>query len=170
MRLLRVLMVCLGNICRSPMAQGALEAAARAGGLAVRVDSAGVMGWHEGAAPDARAMAAASRRGLDITGQRARAVVAQDFHACDLVLAMDARVHDALRAQRPPAARASLGLLLDYAPHLGRRDVPDPYYGGADAFDRALDLIEHGVAGLVPHLRAMAEMGGESQNLSQREG
>ena len=170
MTALHVLMVCLGNICRSPMAQGALEAAARAGGLAVRVDSAGVMGWHEGAAPDARAMAAASRRGLDITGQRARAVVAQDFHACDLVLAMDARVHDALRAQRPPAARASLGLLLDYAPHLGRRDVPDPYYGGADAFDHALDLIEHGVAGLVPHLRAMAEMGGESQNLSQREG
>lgn len=160
MREVRVLMVCLGNICRSPMAQGALEKAARAEGLAVAVDSAGVAGWHAGAPPDPRAVAAAAARGCAIAAQRARAVRPQDFHGFDLLLAMDAAVLEDLRRQRPPDAQAALGLLLDHAPDPCRegegRDVPDPYYEGAEAFERALDLIERGVAGLIPHLRAMA--------------
>lgn len=159
MQELHVLMVCLGNICRSPMAQGVLEAAADSAGLSVRVDSAGVAGWHAGALPDPRAMAAASSCGIDISAQRARAVQPEDFQAFDLMLAMDVSVSDALRRLRPPAARASLGLLLDYAPGGGPRDVPDPYYDGAHAFDHALTLIGRGVAGLIPHLRAMAQIG-----------
>jgi protein-tyrosine phosphatase len=146
----RVLMVCLGNICRSPMAQGALEAAARDAGLAVVVDSAGTSDWHVGDLPDARSMAAAARRGYDITGQRARGVAVEDFHTFDHILAMDAANLRRLREMRPEGARARVLRLLDLA---GGGDVPDPYYDEADAFERALDLIETGVAALLDDLR-----------------
>ena len=148
----RILMVCLGNICRSPMAQGVLEARAAAAGLAVAVDSAGVGGWHQGEGPDPRAAAAAARRGYAIADQRARQVRGGDFDAFDVILGMDESNLAALERARPEAARARLALLLDHAPG-AEREIPDPYYGGADGFDRVLDLIEAGVDGLIAALR-----------------
>ena len=148
----RVLMVCLGNICRSPMAQGALELAAARAGLDVAVDSAGIGGWHTGDAPDPRAIAAASRRGASILGQRARQVSPEDFHAFDLILGMEPRHLRSLEDVAPRTAIARLGLLLDYAPDLRATGVPDPYYDGPEAFDRALDLIEAGVEGLIAEI------------------
>lgn len=142
----RILMVCLGNICRSPMAQGALEHAAATAGLPVHVDSAGTSGWHMGDAPDPRSVAAAARRGYDIAGQRARGVMAQDFADFDLMLAMDAANLAALRRRAPADPRARIRRLL---PDM---DVPDPYYDGPAAFDQALDLIERGVAELLREL------------------
>lgn len=148
-----VLMVCLGNICRSPMAQGMLARAARREGLAIDADSAGTSGWHIGAAPDPRAVAVCSRRGADISRQRCRQVEAQDFADFDLILAMDVRNLDALSAIRPARPRAALGLLLDFAPPpLQGVEVPDPYFDGIAAFDRTLDMIAAGVEGLMRHL------------------
>lgn len=146
-------MVCLGNICRSPMAQGALEAHAARAGLALHVDSAGIGGWHAGAAPDPRAVAAAAARGFTIGGQRARRVATEDFHRFDRICAMDADILAALRRLRPADAGARLSLLLDHAPGLQGHPVPDPYYDGPEAFEDALRLIERGVAGLVEALR-----------------
>lgn len=147
----RVLMVCLGNICRSPMAQGLLEKAAREAGVALVVDSAGTSGWHVGDLPDPRALAAAARRSCDITGQRSRGVVARDFEAFDQILAMDARILASLEAMRPEGSPARVRLLLDL---VGGGDVPDPYYDGCDAFEHALDLIEPAVEALLDEIRA----------------
>ena len=144
----RILMVCLGNICRSPMAQGVMEAAAARAGVAVAVDSAGVGGWHEGEGPDPRAVAAARRRGYDISAQRARKLRARDFHDFDLILAMDESNFAALERARPADARARLAFLLEHADG-PEREVPDPYYGDGDGFERVLDLIEAGVAGVL---------------------
>ena len=147
----RVLMVCLGNICRSPLAQGVIERAVADAGIAVEADSAGVGGWHRGEPPDPRAQAAAAARGLDISGQRARQTRQADFEDFDLILAMDESNLAALERARPEGARARLALLLDHAPG-PEREVPDPYYGGADGFGRVVDLIEAGVAGLLEDL------------------
>ena len=147
----RVLMVCLGNICRSPLAQGVIERAVADAGIAVEADSAGVGGWHRGEPPDPRAQAAAAARGLDISGQRARQTRQADFEDFDLILAMDESNLAALERARPEGARARLALLLDHAPG-SEREVPDPYYGGADGFERVVDLIEAGVAGLLEDL------------------
>jgi protein-tyrosine phosphatase len=149
-----VLVVCLGNICRSPMAQGAIETAARRAGLPLYVDSAGTSGWHIGDPPDPRAMAAAAARGHDITRQRARPLCCDDFDVFDLILAADRRNLSALQQRRPQAARARLGLLLDEVPALAGRDVPDPYYDGPEAFAHALDLCEQAAAALVARLAA----------------
>jgi protein-tyrosine phosphatase len=139
-------MVCLGNICRSPMAQGVLEHAAAARSLKLHVDSAGTSGWHMGDGPDPRAIDAAARRGYAIAGQRARGVTVEDFTAFDLMLAMDAANLTALRRRAPADATARIRRLL---PDL---DVPDPYYDGPAQFDEALDLIERGVAEVLREL------------------
>lgn len=141
---LSVLMVCTGNICRSPTAEGVLRHHLAALGLAdrVRVDSAGIQGWHAGEAPDARSQAHARRRGYDLSAQQARAVRALDFAEADLILAMDAGHLEALRERCPPQERHKLALLLDHAPGFVGRDVPDPYYGGATGFEEVLDLVE----------------------------
>jgi protein-tyrosine phosphatase len=149
-----VLVVSLGNICRSPMAQGAIETAARRAGLTLRVDSAGTAGWHDGARPDARAIAAAAARGHDIARQRARAVREADFDAFDLILAADRSNFAALAARRPSDARAELRLLLDEVPALAGCDVPDPYYDGPEAFAHVLDLCERAAEALVARLAA----------------
>lgn len=151
---MRVLMVCLGNICRSPLAQGALEAAASAAGLELTVDSAGTSNWHVGSPPDARAVAAAKARGIEIAGQRARQIEPADFTRFDLVCAMDSDNLSALRALPPPGAPARFALLLDFAPQAVLRGIPDPYDDGPEAFEAVLDLIEQGVAGLVAALLA----------------
>ena len=136
----RILFVCLGNICRSPTAEGVFHARAKAAGLAVVVDSAGTGAWHVGEAPDRRAQAEARKRGYDISGQRARQAIAQDFVNFDLIYAMDRSNLANLKRLRPANSTATLSLFLDLLPDQPLTDVPDPYY--EDGFDMVLDLIE----------------------------
>jgi len=145
-----VLFVCTGNICRSPTAHGVLLHKLREAGLAdwVRVDSAGTHDYHVGEPPDARAQAHALRRGYDLSALRARQVLREDFDSFDRILAMD-RGHLSLLRRRAPAGYANLGLFMDYAQPSSGPDVPDPYYGGAQGFERVLDMIEHAAAGLL---------------------
>jgi len=139
-----ILFVCLGNICRSPTAEGVFRAAAARSGLAqtVYADSAGIGDWHVGSPPDHRAIQAARRRGYDLTALRARQVEAADFDRFGWIMAMDASNLRALEAMKPRAYDGQLGLFLDLAPELRIREVPDPYYGASDGFERVLDLVE----------------------------
>jgi len=149
----RILFFCMGNICRSPTAEGVMRAKLAAAGLDVEVDSAGTHGYHVGAPPDERSQAHAARRGYDLSALRARQLVAQDFSRFDLVLAMDA--DNLAHAERLclPAQRPRLKLLLDFAPQAGTRQVPDPYYGGAAGFEEVLDLVEAACDALVETLK-----------------
>ncbi len=151
-----VLFVCLGNICRSPTAEGVFRTAVEQAGLGrrIRADSAGVGDWHIGAPPDRRAIQAARRRGYDLTSLRGRQVETADFTRFGWILAMDDTNLRALNALKPSEYGGHLGLLLEFAPELGVREVPDPYYGGPDGFDRVLDLIETSTAALLAHVRA----------------
>ena len=151
-----VLFVCLGNICRSPTALGVFRAALGRAGLERRVvaDSAGIGDWHVGSPPDRRAIKAARARGYDLTAMRGRQVVASDFARFGWILAMDLSNLRALQEMRPPIYGGHLGLLLDLVPAIGVREVPDPYYGGPDWFDRVLDLVELACAELVARLSA----------------
>jgi protein-tyrosine phosphatase len=139
-----VLFVCMGNICRSPTAEGVFRALAERAGWTrrLRIDSAGTHDFHVGEPPDPRAVASAERRGYDIRKLRARQIAPRDFTRFDWILAMDQGNLRRLRELKPTDFNGQLGLLLDVAPNLGIRDVPDPYYGGPDAFERMLDLVE----------------------------
>lgn len=153
---MRILCVCLGNICRSPTAEGVLRAKLSAAGMAgVEVESAGTGGWHVGHRPDERATDAAARRGILLEGE-ARRFEAADFQRFDLILAMDRANLEEMRRLAPDAeAEARLGLLREYdeaAVAAADLEVPDPYYGGADGFDRMLDLVERACDGLVAEL------------------
>lgn len=153
---MRFLMVCTGNICRSPLAEGVMRQRITDAGLAARaqVDSAGTHGYHVGDPPDRRAQAVAARRGYAIGEQRARRVTSADFDRFDLLVAMDRGHLSLLRRALPADDRADrLTLLLDHVPDLRGGDVPDPYYGDARDFEHALDLIERGVDSLIEHLR-----------------
>jgi protein-tyrosine phosphatase len=130
-----ILFVCLGNICRSPLAEGAFRAEAERLGLDVEVDSAGTGGWHRGEPPDSRAIAAARRGGVDISGQRARKVTRADFDCFDHIFALDADNLADLEALRPAGSRALLSLLLDRVAGREGQGVADPYYGGDSHFD-----------------------------------
>lgn len=149
----RILFFCMGNICRSPTAEGVMRAKLAAAGLDIEVDSAGTHGYHIGAPPDARSQEHALKRGYDLSTLRARKLLPQDFERFDLVLAMDA--DNLAHAQRlcPPSQRHRLKLLMSYAPQAGNPHVPDPYYGGAAGFDEVLDLVEAACDGLVASLR-----------------
>lgn len=151
----RVLFVCLGNICRSPTAEAVFRDLVRreAADIAVEVDSAGTHAYHAGDAPDARAIEAARRRGIDMSGLRARSVGPADFERFDLLLAMDEQNYRRLQQLAPPERRDRIRLFLDFAPQLGRQDVPDPYYGNATGFEEALDLIEEASRGLLAALK-----------------
>lgn len=152
--MMRVLFVCLGNICRSPTAEAVVRDFARreASGLELEFDSAGTHGYHVGDAPDVRSIAAARRRGIDMSELRARVVEAADFERFDLLLAMDESVYGGLKRVAPQGSTEKIRLFLDFAPQLGRRDVPDPYYGGATGFEEVLDLVEEGARGLLAAL------------------
>jgi protein-tyrosine phosphatase len=150
----KVLMVCTGNICRSPMAEAVLRQRAADRGLPLEIDSAGVGGWHIGEPPDGRAVATLKRRGYDPGSQRARRATAEDIAAFDLILAMDRGHLSALRVAGGPELSDKVKLLMDYAPDAKQTEVPDPYYGGQDGFDHVLDLIEQGVDGLLEHLES----------------
>ncbi|HEX7299004.1 MAG TPA: low molecular weight protein-tyrosine-phosphatase [Solirubrobacteraceae bacterium] len=156
---MRVLFVCMGNICRSPTAEGVMRSLLRAEGLEGRIelDSAGTGSWHTGAAPDERATGAARRRGIALDGA-ARQVSAEDFERFDLVLAMDRENLRELRYRAPDdEARAKIRLLREFDPAAvaaGELDVPDPYYGGAQGFEHVLDVVEAACRGLLSEVRA----------------
>ena len=148
-------MVCMGNICRSPTAHAVLRHKLREAGLEelVVVDSAGTHAYHVGEPPDQRSMKHAKRRGYDLSDLRARRVADTDFEHFDLVLAMDWDNCKALEEQCPPAHRAKLRRLTEFARRHASPVVPDPYYSGADGFEHVLDLVEDACEGLVAHLK-----------------
>jgi protein-tyrosine phosphatase len=154
----RVLFVCLGNICRSPTAEGVMAKLVEAVGLKddVQLDSAGTGGWHIGSSPAARASAAAAARGITLDGA-ARQITARDFEDFDLILAMDrANLRD-LQAMAPPGSGARIRLLREFDPasvDASELDVPDPYYSGADGFEEVLDLVQGACDGLLREIRA----------------
>jgi len=150
-----VLFVCLGNICRSPTAEAVFRERVIAAGLEahIRIDSAGTGDWHIGRAPDPRTREAAARRGYQMDTLRARQVSPQDFYEVDVVLAMDNTNLADLQAMQPADVNVTLGRFLDYSTAASVKEVPDPYYGGEDGFDRVLDLIEGGADGLLDALR-----------------
>jgi len=149
-----ILFVCMGNICRSPTAEGVMRKLLIENDLESRfiLDSAGTHAYHVGARPDERAIAAAASRGIDIGSQRARKIEAGDFDRFDYILAMDADNLERLHAKQPEGSRASVGLLLDYSREDPGGAVPDPYYGGAAGFERVLDLLEEANQALLERL------------------
>jgi protein-tyrosine phosphatase len=151
-----VLFVCLGNICRSPLAEAAFRAEAERIGLAVDIDSAGTGDWHAGEPPDRRAQAVARRHGADISGLRARQVTRRDFYQFTHVVALDSENLAALAALRPKDATASLSLLLDHAPGREGEAVADPYYGDQSGFETTWRDVEAGAAGLARRIAAEA--------------
>ena len=136
-----VLFVCLGNICRSPLAEAALREEAARLGLDLTIDSAGTGNWHAGEPPDPRAIAVARRNGVDITGQRARQVRSDDFFDFDRIIALDHQNLADLRALAPDGAAARLGLLLDHVPGREGQSVADPWCGEDDGFDVTWDEV-----------------------------
>jgi protein-tyrosine phosphatase len=155
---IRVLFVCMGNICRSPTAEGVFRKLVRerAPHLEVEIDSAGTHGYHVGDPPDRRAIAAAARRGVDLGGLRARTVEDADFEAFDLLVAMDQLNREVLLDRSPDEYRERIRLMLEFAPSTDLEDVPDPYYGGAVGFERVLDLVEEASKGLLDELLALS--------------
>jgi len=147
----KVLFVCMGNICRSPTAEGVFRKLVRERGLdkVIEIDSAGTHGYHVGRPPDARAQEAARQRGVDLGALQGRQVTRDDFERFDYILAMDNENIESLLEICPMTHRPKLRLLLDYAPHRTERQVPDPYFGGAAGFERVLDLIEDAAEGLL---------------------
>lgn len=155
MKKISVLFVCMGNICRSPLAHGRFEHLVQEEGLAeqIRVDSAGTHAYHVGEAPDPRSQQTALRRGIDLSGQRARRVTAVDFEAFDYVLAMD-RDNLAILESLAPAEHAHKAcLFLEFAPQIAVREVPDPYYGGQAGFEQVYDLVDAASRGLLAEIR-----------------
>jgi len=150
----KVLFVCLGNICRSPTAEAVFRARANAAGLDVHVESAGTSGWHINESPDPRSREAGEERGYSFAGQASRKVTSSDFGKFDYILAMDQKNMQALKDICPESYASKISLFLDYAPDISVREVPDPYYGGADGFDLVLNLIETASDGLIAAIRS----------------
>lgn len=169
--MIKVLFVCMGNICRSPTAEGVFRQALQNNGLdgKAEVSSAGTHGYHVGEPPDQRAQRAAASRGYDLSAIRARKVSPQDMAYFDLVLAMDRRTLESLRAICPPEYEDRLGLFMAYAVEHDEDEVPDPYYGRGEGFGRVLDMIEDASRGLLLRLRQRlsTESGTESGAFSQ---
>jgi protein-tyrosine phosphatase len=155
---MKILFVCLGNICRSPTAEAVLRtlAAREAPELSIEVDSAGTAGYHVGEPPDPRTRAAAARRGYQMQALRARLVEPADFERFDLILAMDEENLRVLRGRAPAVAHERLRLFLEFAPAGAPAEVPDPYYGGPNGFEEVLDLAEAAARGLLDHVRRRA--------------
>lgn len=151
---LKVLFVCLGNICRSPTAEGVFRSYVKRAGLdkKITIDSAGTADWHTGKAPDSRTIKAAAKRGYDLSSLKARQAVSEDFQRFDLILAMDKSNLENLQKIRPADAKAELAL---YLPRMGLdiQEVPDPYYGGADGFELVLDMLEQASEQLLSEIK-----------------
>jgi protein-tyrosine phosphatase len=155
MKMVRVLFVCLGNICRSPTAEGVFRQVVQQASLAdyIDIDSAGTHAYHIGDPPDRRAQAAAARRGVDLSGLRGRQATPRDIEEFDYVLAMDRENLQNLQAICPSGLETKLRLFLEFAGERVEREVPDPYFGGESGFDRVLDMIEDAAQGLLAHIR-----------------
>jgi protein-tyrosine phosphatase len=156
---IKVLFVCMGNICRSPTAEGVFTKLVKDQNLEAQftIDSAGTHAYHIGNEPDLRSQSAALERGVDLSGLRARKVINGDFEDFDFLLAMDDDNYSILINACPAQYQTKIKYFLDYAPHLNERQVPDPYYGGKYGFERVLDMIEEASAGF---LKAVQESGG----------
>lgn len=152
---IRVLMVCMGNICRSPLAHGLFEHLVKEEGLTdrIEVDSAGTHAYHVGESPDPRSRETAWKRGIDLSAQRARKVHPNDFESFDYVLAMDSDNLAILKSACPPEHLSKLSLFMDYAPHMADDEVPDPYYGGPEGFEKVYGLVEAAARGLLDAIR-----------------
>jgi protein-tyrosine phosphatase len=152
----RVLFVCMGNICRSPTAEVVFRHYVEEEGLTdvIHIDSAGTHDYHIGESPDSRTQQAAKKRGYEMSGLRGRQAEAGDFARFDYVLAMDEANLSILQGLRPRDAQGHLGLFLEFAEHHNEREVPDPYFGGADGFERVLDLVEDASRGLLKNIRS----------------
>ena len=150
----KILFVCLGNICRSPMAEGTFRHLVEEQGLEhlMEIDSAGTGAWHVGNPPDHRATATAAQRDIDLSLQRARKVRGEDFEYYDHILAMDDENHDNLMRMSPSEHQHKVRLFLSLAPELHEREVPDPYYGGDQGFEHALDLVQAASRGLLDEI------------------
>lgn len=153
--MVRVLFVCLGNICRSPSAEGVFRKLVETEGLtdSIVIDSAGTHAYHIGEPPDARAQEAALRRGIDLSGLRGRQATRQDIIDFDYVLAMDRDNLRHLQSLSPAGQREKIHLFLEFARTFSEREVPDPYFGGAGGFERVLDMIEDAARGLLEDIR-----------------
>lgn len=154
MSVVKVLFVCMGNICRSPTAEGVFRHLVREADLEqrIRIDSAGTHDYHVGKAPDVRTRAAAETRGYDLSALRARQVGRQDFQEFDYVLAMDSENLANLRRICPPDLLHKVSLFLEHGGNAAGSEVPDPYYGGAQGFEQVLDLVEEAARGLLQKL------------------
>lgn len=153
--MVRVLFVCMGNICRSPTAHAVFRQIAEEADLGgvVTVDSAGTHAYHVGEQPDERSQMTAVRRGIDMSDLRARRVVVDDFERFDYVLAMDQDNLQILESLCPPPQAHKLRLFMGFAPDWGAEEVPDPYYGGASGFERVFDMVEAAARGLLADIR-----------------
>ena len=150
-----VLFICMGNICRSPTAEAVFRHYVESAGLSehILIDSAGTHDYHIGDKPDSRAQRAAQQRGYDMSNLHGRQVGKEDFRQFDYVLAMDGANLAILQRINPPDSDSQVGLFLEYARHHSEREVPDPYYGGADGFERVLDMVEDAAQGLLEEIR-----------------
>lgn len=150
-----VLFVCMGNICRSPTAEGVFRQQVKQAGLSrlIVTDSAGTLDYHVGDPPDPRAQAAAARRSYDLSRLRARQVTREDFERFDYLLAMDRDNLAYLHRLSPPDQRAKAQLFLEYATSVALHEVPDPYYGPTEGFERVLDMLEDASRGLLAHIQ-----------------
>ena len=153
--MVKVLFICMGNICRSPTAEAVFRHYVENAGMSgqILIDSAGTHDYHIGDVPDKRTQRAAQQRGYDMEGLRGRQVEAGDFQRFDYVLAMDRANLAILQRLAPPDSGAKVKLFLEYARHHAESEVPDPYYGGADGFERVLDMVEDAAEGLLQHIR-----------------
>lgn len=156
MNKVRVLFVCMGNICRSPTAEGVFQRKIQSVGLLDRIaiDSAGTHDYHVGRAPDRRAQHAAQQRGYDLSSLRGRQVAVQDFHEFDYVLAMDQENLANLLRICPPQQKHKLRLFMEFSRNFSAREVPDPYYGGEQGFEQVLDMVEDAAEGLLETILA----------------
>ena len=154
--MIKVLFVCMGNICRSPTAEGVFRRQVVAAGLSdmIVIDSAGTHDYHIGKPPDNRAQQAALKRGYDLSGLRGRQVAPRDFQEFDYILAMDADNLSYLQKNCPQQQQHKLNLLMEFSENFSQRKVPDPYYGGAQGFENVLDMVEDAATGLLQKIQS----------------